>query len=119
MLVQTTSFVCLGMNQGDTNFPSLAKDRSVVPLVRSSDPFLSEPELHYEPFNVTFKCKMQLSAVWFGSRSVEKSGLGSGVEEGGLKPVSCGSFALYFQEGYCQSFEMTSGMISIIQCAGG
>lgn len=35
-------------------FPYPAKDSSVVPLVRSSDPFFSEPEFHYQLFNATF-----------------------------------------------------------------
>lgn len=69
-------------------FPSLAKARSVVPLVRSSDPLFSEPELHYQPFNVTFKCeRMQLSAVWFGRSVCAVIGIG------GLQPVASGFLA--------------------------
>lgn len=50
-------------------FPNPAKDRSVVPPVRSSDPFLSEPKFYYQPFNVTFKCeRTQLYAVCLGGQ---------------------------------------------------
>lgn len=80
-------------------FPSPAKDRSVVPFVRSSDLLFSEPELHYQPFNVTFKCeRMQLSAVWFG-RSVCAV-----IRMGGLRPVASGSLAFCSQEGRCHSY---------------
>lgn len=81
-------FCLLSYESSRYQFPLLAKDRSVVPLVRSSDPFFSEPELHYQPFNVTFKCeRMQLSAVWFG-RSVCAV-----ISIGGLRPVASGSLA--------------------------
>lgn len=80
-------------------FPPLAKDGSVVPLpLRSSDPLFSEPELHYQPFNVTFGCKrMQLSAVWFG-RSVFAV-----IRIGGLWPAAAGSLAFSSQAGRCHS----------------
>lgn len=41
-------FCGLRYQSGRCQFPSLAKDRPVVPLVRSSDPLFSEPELHYK-----------------------------------------------------------------------
>ena len=92
-------FCLLSYESSRYQFPLLAKDRSVVPLVRSSDPFFSEPELHYQPFNVTFKCeRMQLSAVWFG-RSVCAV-----ISIGGLRPVASGSLAFCPQAGRCHSY---------------
>lgn len=92
-------FCRLSYESSRYQFLSLAKDRSVVPFVRSSDPLFSEPELHYQPFNVTFKYeRMQLSAVWFG-RSVCAV-----IRMGGLRPVTSGSLAFYSQEGRCHSY---------------
>lgn len=82
-------FCRLHYQSGRCHFPSLAKDRSVVPLVRSSDPLFSEPELHYKLLMWLLDARnMQLSAVWFG-RS-----LCAVIRIGGSRLAAAGS--LYF-----------------------